>query len=141
VGSGPEDGRLRRYAAELGIGDRVELRSFVPYDEMPALYAQASCLVLLSLPTWFWEEQFGMVLAEALAAGVPIIASTSGAIPEVAGPTARYVAPGDHVGLAGELAKMTGARHEIADQERVERFSAHAAARRLAEAYDQLLKT
>ena len=50
VGSGPEEGRLRAYADELGLGQEVEFRS-VPYDEMPALYARASCMVLASLAT------------------------------------------------------------------------------------------
>src|SRR4051812_3475055 len=42
TGSGPEEERLRAHAAELGIGDRVEIRS-VPYDEMPGIFASASC--------------------------------------------------------------------------------------------------
>jgi glycosyltransferase involved in cell wall biosynthesis len=138
VGNGPDEARLRRYADELGIGNRVELRAFVPYEDMPGLYAQASCLVLLSLATWSWEEQFGMVLAEALAAGLPIVAASSGAIPEVAGPSARYVAPGDYVALADVLAELTPAPHRVADPERVERFSAASAALRLVAAYDEL---
>ncbi|MEX2032200.1 MAG: glycosyltransferase family 4 protein, partial [Dehalococcoidia bacterium] len=96
VGSGPEEGRLRAYARELGIADAVEFRS-VPYYEMPSLYARASCMVLASLPSagcslylgdlprCFWEEQFGLVLVEAMAAGLAILASTCGAIPEVVG--------------------------------------------------------
>jgi glycosyltransferase involved in cell wall biosynthesis len=139
VGSGGEERRLRRYAAELGVAERVEFRPFVPYDQMPGIYAQASCLVLLSLPIWSWEEQFGMVLAEALAAGLPTIASTSGAIPEVAGPAARYVAPGDYAGLADALAELPGRPHTIADPERVERFSASAAAPGVLVASDDLL--
>ena len=70
MGNGPERGRLLQYAAELGLGDRVEIRS-VPYSEMPAVFAAASCVVLASLPIPLWEEQFGMVLAEAMAAGAP----------------------------------------------------------------------
>lgn len=141
VGRGPEEQRLRAYADELGIGDLVELRSFVPYDEMPALYASASALWLGSMPIWSWEEQFGMVLAEAHASGLPIITTTSGAIPEVAGPQASYVAPGDWVGLAERLRELTGARepHRIRDPERVRRFSTDAAAQRLASAYRSLL--
>ena len=61
----------------------VEFRGFVEHDGIPSLLAGASCLVLASLPTRFWEEQFGMVLAEAMAAGLPIVAAESGAIPEV----------------------------------------------------------
>jgi glycosyltransferase involved in cell wall biosynthesis len=140
VGSGPEEQRLRKYAAELGIADAVEVRAFVPYEQMPALYAQATCMVLGSLPVWSWEEQFGMVLVEAMACGVPILASTSGAIPEVLGGTGELFTPGDWVGLADRLrdALAEPQPHVVADPARVEHFSAAAAAERLAAAYDEL---
>jgi len=143
VGAGEEEARLERYAAELGVADRVEFRRHVPYEEMPRVFAEASCMVLASLPRPHWEEQFGMVLAEAMAAGVPIVASTSGAIPEVTGPDVAQVAPGDWVGLAraladGPLARPPATRAEY-DDERVQRFGTAAAAARLAAAYDELL--
>jgi glycosyltransferase involved in cell wall biosynthesis len=142
VGAGPEERRLRQHAEELGVADAVEFRRFVPYDEMPDVYAEASCLVLASLPTRSWEEQFGMVLAEAMAAGVPIVASTCGAIPEVAGRSAQYFAPGDWIALArllaeGPLARPPGTRVE--PPERLELFSTGAAAARLAKAYETVL--
>lgn len=144
VGTGPDEDRLRRYAGDLGIADRVTFRSFVPYDEMPAAYSAASALWLGSMPIWSWEEQFGMVLAEAHAAGLPIVTTTSGAIPEVAGPHATYVAPGDWVGLAttlaeGVLADGASEPHRVRDEERVRSFSVEAAAERLAGAYDRVL--
>jgi glycosyltransferase involved in cell wall biosynthesis len=155
VGRGPEGPRLRAHADELGVGHLVEIRPQVPYDEMPALYAQASCLVLASLPSAqggltpldaprvFWEEQFGLVLAEAMAAGLDIVASTSGAIPEVVGAAGALVAPGDWRGLAealasGPLARPPGARvaHDAA---RVQKYSLGAMAARLAAAYERVL--
>ena len=143
VGDGPEGGRLRALASELGLARAVEFRAAVPYEQMPALYAQASCLVLASLPVRFWEEQFGMVLAEAMAGHLPIVASASGAIGEVAGPSARYVSPGDWVGLAdtlqqGPLAAAPGTR-SAPEEDRLERFSATAAAERLRAIYEELL--
>lgn len=143
VGDGPERARLARLAAELGLAERVQIRSSVPYGEMPALYAQASCMVLASMPTRYWEEQFGMVLAEAMAGHVPVVASTSGAIPEVLGTQGRYFAPGDWVGLAGvlesgPLALAPGARAEP-EPGRLELYSTGAAAQRLREAYASLL--
>jgi glycosyltransferase involved in cell wall biosynthesis len=56
VGDGPEGGKLRNYADELGLSGHVEFRPTIPYDEMPALYAGAAALVLASLPTKGWEE-------------------------------------------------------------------------------------
>jgi glycosyltransferase involved in cell wall biosynthesis len=144
VGRGPDESRLRAYAADLGIADRVELRPFVPYEEMPSVYASATCMVLASIPTPYWEEQFGMVLAEGMAAGLPIVASASGAIPEVAGPRARYASPGDWLGLARTLGE-TLAAHAPGDRvayepERIERFGVQAAAERLAAAYAELAR-
>jgi len=142
IGSGPEERRLRGVIDDLGLTDVVELRGVVPYDEMPVVYAAASCLVLASLPTPFWEEQFGMVLAEAMAAHLPVITTRSGAIPEVVGDDATLVAPGDWIGLAdalerGPLASPPGTR-KPASAERVERFGTAAAASRLRAVYDEL---
>lgn len=137
VGTGPEEGRLRAYARELGIADAVEFRGFIPYAEMPRAYDEASCIVLASLSTWSWEEQFGMVLAEAMVAGVPILASSSGAIPEVTQGAARYFSPGDWATLAGLLEELP--LRADGRVEGSELYSTEAAAVRLAAAYDELL--
>lgn len=141
VGDGPERERLTRYAQELGIADAVELRSFVPYEQMPGVFAQASAMVLCSLPQMYWEEQFGMVIAEAMGAELPLVLSTSGAIPEVGGDVADYVAPGDWIGLARTLAAgpLGGGPARSGLRERAEAFSARAAAERLTAVYDELL--
>jgi glycosyltransferase involved in cell wall biosynthesis len=148
VGSGPEERRLRAYARELGIADAVEFRGFIPYDEMPAVYSGAACMVLASLPIWSWEEQFGMVLAEAMAAGTPILASASGAIPEVVAGSAALFSPGDWVGLAHRLAALLDragsergeSEHgESATAGRAQDYSTAAAAARIVAAYEELL--
>jgi glycosyltransferase involved in cell wall biosynthesis len=141
VGAGGEEDRLRRYAADLGVADRVRWRRSVPYDEMPDVYAEASAVVLASLPISRWEEQFGMVLAEAMAAGLPIVAARSGAIPEVAGESADYVVPGDWMGIARALAAGPLARPpaERVEHPRAAHFSTRAAAERLDAAYRRVL--
>jgi glycosyltransferase involved in cell wall biosynthesis len=142
VGVGPEERRLRGVARDLGLQDAVAFRGWVPYDELPEVYASASCLVLASLPTPFWEEQFGMVLAEAMAAHVPVIAAASGAIPEVVGASGTLFAAGDWRGLARALAEgplaSAAASRQPPEPERLERFSAPAAAARLRAAYEEL---
>ena len=143
VGAGPERDRLLRYAADLGVESRVEIRA-VPYDEMPSVFARASCVVLASLPIPSWEEQFGLVLAEALAAGAPILASASGAIAEVLeGSGAGLFSPGDWVALAGllddgPLARPPGTRADY-PADVVARYSNRAAAERLVAAYERVL--
>jgi glycosyltransferase involved in cell wall biosynthesis len=156
VGAGPERDRLGAYAEELGIAGAVEFRA-VPYEEMPTVFARASCMVLASLatasggyflgdiPRFFWEEQFGLVLAEAMAARVPIVAAQSGAIPEVCGDAAAYFLPGDWLGLAKRLADgpLSRAPSERADvpTDLVRRYSIDAASGRLAAVYDRLLES
>jgi glycosyltransferase involved in cell wall biosynthesis len=155
IGAGPEESRLRAYAADLGLSDAVEIRS-VPYEEMPKVFAGASAMVLasqavakaalhpLDIPRAFWEEQFGFVLAEAMAARLAIVSTTSGAIPEVVqGAPVELVAPGDWPAIAralaaGPLSRPAGARVSY-PPEIVRRYSSTAAAERLAAVYDRLL--
>jgi glycosyltransferase involved in cell wall biosynthesis len=155
VGSGPEEERLRAHAAELGLAEHVEIGG-VPYERMPSVFAGASAMVLASqaaataayhlfdIPRAFWEEQFGMVLAEAMAAGLAIVTTTSGAIPEVlAGAPVDLVAPGDWPAIAralaaGPLSRPAGARMSY-PEEIVRRYSTIAAAERLTAVYDGLL--
>jgi glycosyltransferase involved in cell wall biosynthesis len=128
----------------------------VPYDEMPAVFAGASSLVLASqssasafyhpfdVPHAFWEEQFGLVLAEAMAAGLAIIATRNGAIPEVVrGSAAVLVEPGDWMGIAralaaGPLSREPGRRVDHGE-DNVERYSTAAMAGRLAAVYERVL--
>jgi glycosyltransferase involved in cell wall biosynthesis len=154
VGQGPEEARLREYADELGVADRVQIGP-VGYDEMPAVFAAASCMVLASLPSAtaqlhlfdipraFWEEQFGMVLAEAMAARLDILAAASGAIPEVLQGQGTLFACGDWPGLARQLAegplrRPPGERVSY-PADLVQRYSTTAMAGRLAVAYDRVL--
>ncbi|HLH13630.1 MAG TPA: glycosyltransferase family 4 protein [Solirubrobacteraceae bacterium] len=155
VGSGPEEQRLRAHATELGVADAVEITS-VPYERMPAVFAGASAMVLASqasagaayhpfdAPRVFWEEQFGLVLAEAMASGLAIVSTTSGAIPEVlAGTPADLVSPGDWMGIAralaaGPLSRAPGTRVRHSAQ-LLRRYSTRAAAERLSAAYERVL--
>ena len=156
VGGGPEEGRLRAYAADLGLSDRLDIGP-VAYGEMPSVFASASCMVLASLPSAsaqfhpfdvprvFWEEQFGMVLAEAMAAGLDILATESGAIPEVLGGQGALFAPGDWPTLArllaeGPLSRPPGERVSYPDG-LVKRYSTAAMAERLAAGYDRVLSS
>jgi glycosyltransferase involved in cell wall biosynthesis len=73
VGSGPEEARLRALGARLGIADAVEFQGFVDQPGLPAVYAEAD---VFAFPTL--DDPFGIVLLEAMAAGLPVVASPFG---------------------------------------------------------------
>lgn len=84
-----------------------------------------------------------MVLIEAMAAGVPMVLSTSGAIPEVAGDLATYFPPGDWMAIARALADGPLSSPPATPIEYpsglLESYSVQAAAKRIAAAYDRVL--
>jgi glycosyltransferase involved in cell wall biosynthesis len=78
----------------------------VPYHKMPDEYSSADIFCLPSQTTATWEEQFGMCLVEAMASGLPIVSTKTGAIPEVCGGIASLVAAGNSHSLAVNLEKL-----------------------------------
>ncbi|MGQ0432495.1 MAG: glycosyltransferase family 4 protein, partial [Microthrixaceae bacterium] len=79
VGDGPSRSALEAQVASRGLGDRVRIRGFVDDLGLDECYQNASVFVALSE-----QEAFGMTLAEALAAGLPVVASNIGAHVDVA---------------------------------------------------------
>ena len=77
VGGGPSD-HLDRRARELGIDSRVKITGFIPDEELEKLYQTASVAVYPSL-----YEPFGIVALEGMAAGLPVVVSDAGGLPEV----------------------------------------------------------
>jgi glycosyltransferase involved in cell wall biosynthesis len=78
AGEGDERGPLERHAAELGLGTRVEFLGAQPRERVVELFAAADAAVLSS--SW---ENFPHTVVEALAAGTPVIATTTGGVAEV----------------------------------------------------------
>lgn len=103
LGSGPMEGALKELARELGTAERVRFVPAVPVAEVPAHLRALDVLVLPSRTTPVWKEQFGHVLIEAMACGVPTVGSYSGAIPEVIGPAGLLFPEGDAAALADAL--------------------------------------
>jgi len=104
VGDGPEHVRLRALAAELGLGESALLLGGLPDDdEVVAWYRRAGIFCLPSV-----QEGFGIVFLEAMAAGLPIVAARSAAIPEVVpdGVAGTLVPPGDIAALAEALVDL-----------------------------------
>ena len=90
-GKGPERGRLERLVAELGLGDHVRLLGFIADAELAAHYQAADVFVLPTLAL----EGFGLVTAESLSCGTPVLGTPVGATPEILRRLdARLVLPG-----------------------------------------------
>jgi glycosyltransferase involved in cell wall biosynthesis len=70
VGDGPQREAIERRIAERGLGHLVRLAGFVQYDMLPRYYAAAGALILAST-----TEQWGLVVNEAMAAGLPVLVS------------------------------------------------------------------
>jgi glycosyltransferase involved in cell wall biosynthesis len=105
-GSGPEEEALVARAGDLGISHRVTFHGHVADQDMPSVYQRVDALAVPSVPTSGWVEQFGRVVVEAQASGVPVVASASGALPDVVGADGILVPPGDAPALRDALARL-----------------------------------
>lgn len=103
IGSGPLEAELRACAQRLNIGARLLLVPAKPLEQLPSLMNAMDVLVLPSRTTARWKEQFGRVLIEAQACGIPVIGANSGAIPDVVGTCGRIFPEGDIGALAREM--------------------------------------
>ncbi len=121
LGSGPERARLDTLVQELGLADRVRLIPWCASSEMPAFYRRLAVLVTPSLSRPNWTEQFGRVLVEAMACGVPVIGSSAGEIPNVIGDAGLVFKEGDRAALADALCALLadpGQRETLAQRGR-----------------------
>lgn len=84
------DGKFKHLVLEYAKDFPIRYLGKVPHNKLPIIYQNADIFVLPSherrvFGLKVWEEQFGYVLAEAMASGLPIVSSNTGAIPEVIG--------------------------------------------------------
>ena len=78
IGSGPRLEEYKNFVRDLGIDKNVKFLGFLKRDELPKHFSEANLFVFPSR-----RESFGLVLAEAMASGLPIVSTKVGAIPEV----------------------------------------------------------
>jgi glycosyltransferase involved in cell wall biosynthesis len=85
------------------MGPQADVRflGFVPAASLPALYRGASALAHPAV-----DEGFGMTVAEAMAAGTPVVAARAGSLPEVAGDAAALVPPDDSAAWTAALRRV-----------------------------------
>jgi glycosyltransferase involved in cell wall biosynthesis len=106
VGSGPEEDRLRTLARGLGVSRQVCWNGPILHACLPEKLRALDVLVLPSRTTPLWKEQFGRVLIEAMACGVPVIGSDSGEIPTTIGSAGLTFPEGDTAALATLLQRI-----------------------------------
>ncbi|WP_275829373.1 glycosyltransferase [Roseisolibacter sp. H3M3-2] len=139
VGDGPERGTLARLAAELGIADRVEWLGQLPRDEVARAFRAADVFVLSSR-----HESLGMVVIEALASGLPVVATDCGGPRDlVSADTGRLVPVGAPAALAAAMrsvAREMSAPHAPSRSRFEAHFSAERTADRVVRLYDEVLR-
>jgi glycosyltransferase involved in cell wall biosynthesis len=108
----------RARAADLGVSERVRFLGYVERGTIDDLYARAT---LALVPSRY--EGFGYALAEALCAGLPVVASDRASLPEVAGGDAPLLDPDDATGW------IDAVRAVLADRDRAEGVAAAARVR------------
>lgn len=136
VGEGPEGPSLRALHRRLALGDTVVFLGHVDRDTLALEYARARCFCLPTV-----QEGFGLVFAEAMAAGLPVVACRAAAVPELVrdGETGLLVPPRTPAALAAALERVLnddGMRKEMAmaGRSRVEALDLVPVARRFLEA-------
>lgn len=119
LGDGPERARVERLRDALGLGDSLSLPGFRQYGELPAFYGLARAFVLSST-----AEQWGLVVNEAMAAGIPVLVSHACGAAELVreGVTGYRFDPESVADIARAMARIT------ADEPRLEEMGAAAAA-------------
>ena len=99
VGDGKDRPATEAVIRDGRAGHRIRLAGY--RDDVRAQLARFHCVAIPSL-----REPFGLVALEAMAAGVPVVAARSGALPEVLGDAALYHDPGDPHDLADQIRKL-----------------------------------
>jgi len=101
LGKLKEDGKTAKLIDQLHIRNLITFYSGLSPAEITALYARAACAVVPSI-----YEGFGLPAGEAMACGVPVIATDGGALPEVVGNCGFIVPTRDHLAIADALRQL-----------------------------------
>lgn len=97
-GNGHGSEAVHDFIRTEGLGSRVVLLGYVPAEQLPVLYEAASVFLFPS-----FEEGFGLPVLEAMAHGLPVVASATSSLPEVGGDAALYVDPHDPKDIAAKV--------------------------------------
>lgn len=143
VGDGPERAAMLAAISEAKLTESIRYIPSLPNQELRQLYPHARALILASVPTPLWEEQFGYVLAEAMVSGCPVISTMTGAIPEVVGEGGILVPPHDPAAIAQALQQLendqTHASYAAKARANQQRFTAQRFQTELTNIYNEVL--
>jgi glycosyltransferase involved in cell wall biosynthesis len=101
IGQPKENGGVVKLINKLKIGHIIDFTGRISDDEFVRQYARASIAIVPSV-----YEGFGLPVGEAMASGIPVICTTGGALPEVAGDAAVLVPPRDPSALANAIVDL-----------------------------------
>lgn len=135
AGDGPETEALQSLARELRVADRVSFLGSVDRAQLPELYASADAFVFASV-----TETQGLVLAEAMAAGAPVIAADAPQVREVVDGAGSLVAPSApaFARAMDEVKAQPSPEQAALARRAAARFGIEEQARRVAAVYDSL---
>ena len=138
-GPGPQDAKLDKLAAQLGVGDRWHRLGRIPPAVLDGLFRQAAALVFPSR-----YEGYGLPTVEAMARSCPVVAADAGGLPEVVGSGGRLLDPEDDALWAeaiGALVSDPLIRKELgeAGQSRVRELAAFDTAAELCALYAKVV--
>lgn len=105
VGTGPLGSKIKQLVKKDGLRSSVIVENKT-YSEMPEVYQRADIFIMPSRRTKTWEEQYGMVLIEAMASGLPIIAYNTGAIAENLGSAGILIKENDLNDLSRQIGRL-----------------------------------
>lgn len=108
AGDGPMRGQVDALIARHRLDSHVRLLGVIGHDQMPALLRAADVLVMPSIPTYRAEESFGLSAVEAMATGIPVVASRTGGLGDLVrdGQTGLVVPPANVEELADALSLL-----------------------------------
>jgi glycosyltransferase involved in cell wall biosynthesis len=145
LGSGEYKEKVLHWAARNGWPDRVKI-ILAKHSEVPRNLGCMDLLVAPSQTLRNWKEQFGRMIVEAFACGVPVIGSDSGEIPYVIGDAGKVIPEADVKGWASaieQLLENSELREELSKRglERAQRYSASTVAQQYREYFRWLVRS
>lgn len=143
LGSGPYEEKIKSWAKRNGWTNRVRIK-LAEHHEVPHYLPAMDIMVAPSQTTRNWREQFGRMIIEAFACGVPVVGSDSGEIPHVINGAGRVIPEGDAHAWAEIIEQLLSDCHErarLADRglERVKQYTVHSVARQYRDFYRGLV--